>query len=318
MSTTGKPYQEHLSGSANLVTTYEQRRAGFVALALERNERATPFVDRARALKKEAGKAITPADLLKLPGIRAGLITAAGLSDKAEGHLTEDDKTEAIKNLIEKYLEPAGEGFVEELVYRYLLTRGDTLGGSMRNVGGAMAQRKLTRAIVASLRVAGIEFSWLDGDIWRPMGDDDMAVAEQARGLAWTSGQGPRTLLYNLTVPLVEKNVDLCLMGIAAASVGKKTLGAANSYLVLGELKGGIDPAGADEHWKTASKAIDRIRQGFVRSKAEPGLFFIAAAIEQAMAKEIWDELEAGTLANAANLNDEDQLASICSWLIKF
>ena len=27
-------------------------------------------------------------------------------------------------------------------------------------------------------------------------------------------------------------------------------------YLACGELKGGIDPAGADEHWKTAGKAL--------------------------------------------------------------
>ena len=63
------------------------------------------------------------------------LITASGLSDKAVVHLTDQDKTEAIQGLIENFLEPAGAKFVEELVYRFLLTRGDALGGSMRNVG---------------------------------------------------------------------------------------------------------------------------------------------------------------------------------------
>jgi hypothetical protein len=33
------------------------------------------------------------------------------------------------------------------------------------------------------------------------------------------------------------------------------------------------------------------------------------------MASEIWEDLEAGELANAANLTREDQLASLCSWL---
>lgn len=46
-----KPYQYHLKKSGDLVTTYEATRAGFVALALERNRRATPFVAEARALK---------------------------------------------------------------------------------------------------------------------------------------------------------------------------------------------------------------------------------------------------------------------------
>jgi hypothetical protein len=42
-----KPYQEHLKNADALVTTYEAVRAGFVALALEKNRRATPFVEQA-------------------------------------------------------------------------------------------------------------------------------------------------------------------------------------------------------------------------------------------------------------------------------
>ncbi len=30
----------------------------------------------------------------------------------------------------------------------------------------------------------------------------------------------------------------------------------AEKTLMLGELKGGIDPAGADEHWKTANTVL--------------------------------------------------------------
>lgn len=60
----------------------------------------------------------------------------------------------AVKN----FLEPAGEKFVEELVFRFLLTHGGTLGGSMRNIGGVLAQRKLTRAIISLLRNASIAY----------------------------------------------------------------------------------------------------------------------------------------------------------------
>ncbi len=42
-----KPYRLHLSSSDDLVTSYEAIRAGFVALALEKNRRATPFVEQA-------------------------------------------------------------------------------------------------------------------------------------------------------------------------------------------------------------------------------------------------------------------------------
>jgi hypothetical protein len=136
-----KPFLKHLKSSADLVTPYEAVRAGFVALALEKNRRATPFVAMARALKASASQAKKPHDLLKITEISAALLTAAGVSDKAKNHLRASDKTEAIKGLIETFLEPAGVNFVEELVFRFLLTRGDTLGGSMRNVGGFMAQK---------------------------------------------------------------------------------------------------------------------------------------------------------------------------------
>ena len=136
-SLAGKPYQQHLSSSKDLETSYAAIRAGFVMLALERSRRATPYVEDARALKVLASKASSPAKLLKVEGIQPALLTAAGVSDKAAGHMETEDTDKAILGLIENFLEPAGAAFIEELVFRFLLTRGDTLGGSMRNVGGA-------------------------------------------------------------------------------------------------------------------------------------------------------------------------------------
>jgi hypothetical protein len=46
-----------------------------------------------------------------------------------------------------------------------------------------------------------------------------------------------------------------------------------------------------------------------------PKLFFVGVAIEKKMAAEIWQLLEEGHLDNAANLTDENQVASISSWL---
>jgi type II restriction enzyme len=83
----------------------------------------------------------------------------------------------------------------------------------------------------------------------------------------------------------------------------------------LGELKGGIDPAGADEHWKTARTALGRIQTVFARNELKPHTFFMGTAIAKKMAQEIWDELEAGTLENAANMTIDDQVVSISRWL---
>lgn len=310
-------HRKHLQSDQDLVTTDEAVRAGFVALALEKNRRATPFVAEARALKSAVSKAKAPIDLLKIAEIRAGLVTAAGVSDKAAGHLQEADKTEAIAGLIGKYLEPAGVNFVEELVFRFLLTRGDTLGGSMRNFGGFMAQCKLTRSIIAHLKLSGTKYRWLHSGArgWADMPDDDTDIELNLRGLAWGQAAKCRTLIYNLNVPFIKKNVDLCLFACDSIAMCKQVRATPKAYIALGELKGGIDPAGADEHWKTATKALDRIQTAFASEKHTPHIFFVGAAIEASMAREIWAMLESGGLENAANLTDDEQIASLSRWL---
>jgi hypothetical protein len=312
-----KAYLKHLKSSKDLETTYEAVRAGFVALALEKNRRATPLVAQARALKAAASAAKTPGDLLKIQEIQPAMLTAAGVSDKATNHLQEVDKREAIGGLIKNFLEPAGANFVEELVFRFLLTRGDTLGGSMRNIGGFMAQKKLTRSIIAHLTLAGKTCKWLHSETnaWADLPKDDTDIELYLRGLCWTSRGKPRTLVYNLTVPFFRNNIDLSLFNCNAEDLTKDTRKNPTSYIALGELKGGIDPAGADEHWKTARTALNRIHEAFKKHKLRPHTFFIGAAIEAKMASEIWTLLKRGTLGNAANLTDEDQIASITRWL---
>jgi type II restriction enzyme len=310
-------YMDHLQSSSDLVTTYAARRAGFVALALEKNRKATPHVEEARALYEAASNTRTPSDLLNIAGIEAGLLAAAGLSDKSLKHLQQEDKLEAINGLIKNFLEPAGDRFVEELVYRFLLTRGDTLGGSMRNVGGILAQRKLSRAIISTLTIGGKQYQWLHSRTmrWTKMSVDDTGIELFLRGLNWKNQHGTRILIYNLNVPLVKNNVDLCLFSQDIEQIRLTKYSIATTYVALGELKGGVDPAGADEHWKTARTALERIRVAFSRINLKPHTFFIGAAIERKMANEIWLQLETRELSNAANLNESNQLASISRWL---
>jgi type II restriction enzyme len=303
------------------VTPYEETRAGFIDLALEKNRKASPFVEQAKALKVLASKASTPRQLLRIPEIRPAVLTAAGISDKAANHLSENDKIQAIKGLVKNFLEPAGKDFVDELVYRFLLTRGDSLGGSLRNLAGSLGERKFTRTLISTLSVQSRDYKWLHSKSkkWINRSSDDSGIELHLKGLNWQTS-GKRTLIYNLTVPLVKKNVDLCLFDCAPdqimpANNPESLHHAPSKYIALGELKGGIDPAGADEHWKTANSALERIRRAFHKRKHKPYTFFIGAAIEKAMATEIFDQLRHGILTNAANLTNENQLVSICKWL---
>lgn len=260
--------------------------------------------------------------MLGITDIQSALLTASGISDKANNHLLPKDKKEAIKGLIENFLEPAGKNFVEELVFRFLLIRGDSLGGSMRNIGGFLAQRKLTRSIVSTLRVAGKSFEMLHAktNTWMQMPEDDVEIEMFVKGVSWKKEDQCRTALFNFIVPIVGNNVDLCLFNreqkdLSNKKTAKEVLNTPASYIALGELKGGIDPAGADEHWKTGRTALNRIQESFKKMGHTPHLFFIGAAIETKMAVEIWTLLKKGTLSNAANLTDDDQVASLSRWL---
>ncbi len=308
----------HLNTSDDLVTPYEATRAGFVALALEKNRRATPYVAEARALHKAVANAQSPTEVLHIKGIEAGLLAAAGVSDKARHHLLPQDRIEAIQGLVENFLEPAGAHFVEELIFRFLLNRGDSLGGSMRNVGGMVAQRKFARAILATLTVAGLNYRWqhTKSRQWLEMTDDDTDIELALRGLAWPHAQGWRTLLFNLTVPLVRNNVDLCLLASTPDDIEAGAYNNPVHYLALGELKGGIDPAGADEHWKTANAALERLHAAFALAGATPKTFFVGAAIEKKMALEIWAQLQTARLNQAANLTNDQHMMSLARWLV--
>ena len=152
------PFKSHLKSHEDLITPYEETRAGFITLALEKNRTATPFVEEAKALKVFALRAKTPKELLEINEIQDSLLTAAGVSDKAKTHLREEDKKEAIKGLIENFLEPSGKSFVDELVYRFLLTRGDSLGGRMRNLGGKLGEWRFTRILMSTCSVSSVDF----------------------------------------------------------------------------------------------------------------------------------------------------------------
>ncbi len=316
-------YNHHLASYKPLITPYEATRAGFIALALEKNRKATPFVEEAKALRVIAKKARKPRDLLNLERIQASLLVAAGISNKARNHLDDGDRKKAVLGLIENFLEPAGNAFVDELVYRFLLTRGDSLGGSIRNLAGALGGWRLTRILISTFSIYGIEFEWLDlkSRKWM-LSNNEPELEKRIKGLHWnaTAG-GQRTLIYNLTVPIVGKNVDLCLLNCHPREIifGKKHNSAHHNperYVALGELKGGIDPAGADEHWKTANSALNRIRNSFADKNYYPYTFFVGAAIERSMAEEIYQQLEVQMLSNAANLTNEEQVVSLCTWLV--
>ena len=310
-----------ITSAAELITSREQTRTGFIEAALAKNEKARPHIEQARTLRAYAQTASTPIALLDIPAIRPALLTASGLSDKAFKYFTDDDKTKAIHELIKNFLEPAGQDFADELTYRFLLIKGDSLGGSMRNYVGELAQTKFVRKLLSLLSLREIGYSILSKNKknvnnWQP-GDyeTDFANAAKLAAIQWIHEGKNRLLFFNTTIPVVNKNVDICLFdGDTHDFAGGKIVRQTQRALMFGELKGGIDPAGADEHWKTGNTALTRIRAAFHPAPIQTS--FIAAAIETNMAKEIWAQLEDSRLSFAANLTVDSQLTSYCDWII--
>ena len=311
-----------IRSASDLVTPHDKTRAGFVAMALEKNNMATPYVEEARALKNLASSADNPWELLEMEDIQIGLLAASGLSEKAQNHLMPKEKSAAVREFIEKFLLPAGNDFADELVYRYLLTKGDTLGGKARNLAGALGERKFLRSLISVFRIAGIESFCLEKEKkateWNSLSIDSIGIENNIKAIYWQKKR-PRILILNAKIPIVGNSVDL----IVCEGTKDSFLSGENSILTqperiiaLGELKAGFDPAGADERWKTANSALNRIRKGFEKITRRPQLFFVGAAIEKAMAEEIFQQLTTGMIQSVANLTNEEQLTAICHWII--
>ena len=315
------PFNSFITSVESLVTTYEETRAGFLSIALEKNKVGDPYVKNALAFKAMVAHTTSPDDFLTMPQIRPFLLTASGLSDKSMMYLTEQDKTVAIQELIEKFLKPAGADYIDEATFRYLLIKGDAVGGTMRNKIGALGQEKLIRAIFSSMDVRGMQCMWLSNDNatnWQLKPTGAAGIESQVKALQWTNDNGSRILVFNMTVPTVRKNVDICLYSATRSEYDRgRIVRKPERAVMLGELKGGIDPAGADEHWKTANTALERIRTSFSSAGFTVQTSFVGAAIENAMAGEIYEQLQSGVLNNAANLTNTNQLVEYCNWLIE-
>lgn len=305
----------------SLITTHDAYRSGFLEVALYKNREAAPYLEKAKALyvrlKQETSSCH---DIVEAADLREVLLEAAGFSVKTKRYLSEEDKVELLKKFVDVVLCVTGDKYVDEIVYRYQMSLGEQLGGHMRNCIGSLARGKLVRQVVAQLQIAKMPFrfaldkspDWRNGE-----SEYEVDLAESIKAITWTHNGHVRTFLNNVTVAGLSKNVDLVLLESdfvkLTSAVVRDALADSKNVIMMGELKGGIDPAGADEHWKTARGALERIRRAYRRVD----ILFVGASIEKAMAKEIYSMYEMGDLGCVANLTNADQLGAACSWLVK-
>lgn len=302
-----------ISSSKDLITTHAQTRQGFLEFALHKNDLATPFVDQAKVLLQDLRTIKYPNQILKLDGSRDALIAASGLSDKATSNLNKKDLDDALKQLIDRHLSPAGDKFREEAVYRFLLTRGDSLGGQMRNLVGHIAQGRLIQRISSVLANMGTTHYFYKNDSKKWVVSGNFNDFENVKAMSWKHNQEDYVLGLNLNIKKIGKNIDINLFRGGKDDYSQDLI-QSDAVIMFGELKGGIDPAGADEHWKTGNSSLQRDRVAFNNKILTS---FVGAAIAKSMADEIYRQLQSGVLSNAANLYKDDQLTNYAKWIIK-
>ncbi len=287
-------------------------------------------------LEYKVKQASVPEDLLTMPEIEGALLTAAGFSCEALLGLDQAQRRQTVVDFVEITLKPAGSRFVATLLAHFVEQSVALAQITPQRTMQAWSQRQLVQCVVAELRLAGRPFRWLrkGNHRWQPQ--DGLWDCAHVEALAWTVADVSRVLAFDLPIPLMQtaeessaverhvvnsgKNVDICLLHSTPDQYRAKAkrpglVRDAEFYVALGELKGGIDPAGADEHWKAANAHLGRIRRSFSALGPLPQMFFVGNAIEASMAGEIWNQLESGDLANAANLTDDRQAVSLVSWL---
>lgn len=291
-----------IRSASDLVTSHRAVCEGFLSQALTKTEKATPFVQRAQQLWDVLKTVPDVLSVFDHPEILDDVVAAAGFSDKARSHLSVEELALALLPALRTIDEQSHGLWREEIVYRYLLTRGDTLGGIMRNITGALAGKQFSEAILAALGERGVT-----ANVRRSPGNPD-----KVQTIEW---QG-RLLLFDKKPRFIGNFIDVILLDTSTIQVSAKDrLERRQDYVACGELKGGIDPAGADEHWKTANSALERIRQSFPQGQ-QPHLFFVGAAIEAAMAREIFTQLQDGRLRYAANFTVPEQVADLAAWFV--
>ena len=128
---------KYIKSAVDLVTTRLTIRNGFLEQVVAKGQRANPIIKRAKELKGALSKVSNINELLSLRGFEDEVIAAAGFSEKAQNNLRPTSDT--IKKVLDVIIKSSGEDFRDEIVFRYLLTKGDSLGGASRNVVGASA-----------------------------------------------------------------------------------------------------------------------------------------------------------------------------------
>jgi hypothetical protein len=225
------------------------------------------------------------------------IIGATMLSKKSLQHFSSSELKKYIKHNI-NFKRINEQNYLNELERYYLMTAGDSIGGKIRNMIGKKGNDIFINYIENYFKNNNINY-----DIISKNNNIQKIYTDKL------------VILFNKKPNFIGKSVDF--MVLKKYEDGSYDIEDHKQYISAGELKSGIDPAGADEHWKTASTALKRIHLSFIKKGINsPNIYFIGGAISRHMASEIINNIENDKLKFAANLNYESQMKEMIQYLL--
>jgi hypothetical protein len=229
---------------------------------------------------------------------------------------------------IAKYLNPIISGLILDTgvtrnrhIEMLMANLGDSLGGSSRNEVGRVAMAQVMRPLIKLLcqhdRLESITYSTRSSLVpGTPRDPDETLIIGPQTDIGAKLNEIERDhvkymelRLRNGVLLLVDKiirwydNKGKEYTPSADLHSARESTGAETDMIWGAEVKGGADPAGSDEHWKTASRALTRILENASKSgRAAPPLSFIGTTIVNKVAVEIVAWIDRGDLVSAYNL----------------
>jgi hypothetical protein len=288
-----------ITSAKDLVTKKTDTVNGFIEQAKEKSKDITKYTNILDYFfqNKNLIKDINIARQDKI--IMQFLTAATMLSQKSLLYFSTDEQNLIISEIID-FSKFNDEQYLEKLKYQYLMNSGESLGGSMRNLIGQKAQNHFILNILKTLNDKGYKYN----------------IVKNKKGKIVQISWNDRCIFFDKKPKIVGKSIDFIVVkGNSAINNDIENL---DDYIICGELKGGVDPAGADEHWKTGLSALNRIDKVFNDyNKKRPILIFLGSAIASFMAGEIFHLLEKKWLGSAANINNNQQLQNIVNLIIE-
>lgn len=235
--------------------------------------------------------------IIETPVLFDFIIGATMLSQKSLQHFSKSELKKYIESNI-NFERINEQNYLNELERYYLMSSGESIGGKIRNIVGKKGNDIFIEYIKEYFNNNNISYT-----IFEKNNNIQKIYTNKL------------VIIFNKKPNFIGKSVDF--MVLKKYKDGSYNIEDHNQYISAGELKSGIDPAGADEHWKTAATALKRIHQGFLKKGIDsPNIFFIGGAISKNMSNEIICNIENNKLKYAANLNYKKQMQDIVHHLL--